>query len=93
MPERMRDDMSKKCGTPDKMRDKLPDEILDKMPMPIKCKINIYNIYIYSSQNARYIVRSNCESNVGTCQNIGQTECQITDRMSEKMSACVSDKM
>lgn len=47
MPERMRDDMSKKCGTPDKMRDKLPDEILDKMPMPIKCKINIYNIYIY----------------------------------------------
>ena len=71
MPERMRDDMSKKCGTPDKMRDKLPDEMLDKMPMPIKCKINVY---IYSSQNARYIVRSNCESNVGTCQNIGQSD-------------------
>ena len=45
MPERMRDDMSNKCGTPDKMRDKLPDEMLHKMPLPIKCKINVY-IYI-----------------------------------------------
>ena len=46
MPERMRDDMSKKCGTPDKMRDKLPDEMLHKMPLPIKCKIHVY-IYIF----------------------------------------------
>ena len=52
MPERMRDDMSKKCGTPDKMRDKLPDEMLHKMPLPIKCKIHVY-IYIFHTLSDR----------------------------------------